>query len=122
MLVFAIVFWVVIGLVVLGTLAFVFSLLIGPEKEQEEVVHQHGVPTLSYVVPNGQDPSELVVALHHAGFTAVAAPQHGFEVLEVACHGEADRAKVREVLEHAHRWGFGEAEIPVGAITFEDEH
>jgi hypothetical protein len=121
MLVFGIAFWAVVGLVLLGTVAFVFSVLIRPEKEQEEVVHQPGVHTLSYVVPTGQDPAELVAALHQAGFTAVAEPRHGFEVLEVVIHDERDRARVREVLEHAHRAGFDSPEIPVGAISFEDE-
>ena len=57
MLVFAVVFWVVIGLLLLGAVAFVFSVLIRPEQDQEEVVHQHGLHTLTYLVPTGQDPA-----------------------------------------------------------------
>ena len=121
MLVFAVVFWVVIGLLLLGAVAFVFSVLIRPEQDQEEVVHQHGLHTLTYLVPTGQDPAELVAALHQAGFTAVAELRHGYEVLEVVCHDEHDRGRVREVLEHAHRSGFDSPENPVGAISFEDE-
>ena len=120
-LVFTIVFWVVVGLLLLGGVAFLFSVLIRPEQEQEEVVHQHGLRTLTYLIPTGQDPAELVAALHQAGFTAVADLQHGYEVLEVVYHDERDRARVREVLTHAHRSGFDSPEIPVGAISFEDE-
>jgi hypothetical protein len=121
MLAFTIVFWVVIGLLLLGAVVFLFSVLIRPEQEQEEVVHQHGAPTLTYLVPTGQDPAELVASLHQAGFTAVADLRHGYEVLEVLCHDEHDRATVREVLVHAHRSGFDSPENPVGAISFEDE-
>jgi hypothetical protein len=120
-LAFTIVFWVVIGLLLLGAVAFLFSVLIRPEQQQEEVVHQYGARTLTYLVPTGQDPAELVAALHQAGFTAVAEPRHGYEVLEVVYRDEHDRATVRTVLEHAHRSGFDSPENPVGAISFEDE-
>jgi len=121
MLAFGIAFWVVVGLLTLGALAFLFSVLIRPEADEEQVVHQQGVRTLSYLVPTGQDPAELVAALHRAGFTAVAGTPQGIEVLEVLTVDDSDRAVVREVLEHAHRWGFGSPEIPVGAVSFEDE-
>jgi len=121
MLAFGIVFWLVIGLLVLGTMAFLLSVLIRPEADEELVVHQDGRHTLCYAVPTGQDPSELVAALHLAGFTAVAGDQHGIEILEVAVDEEHDRGVVRQVLEHAHRRGFDSAEVPVGAVSFEDE-
>jgi hypothetical protein len=121
MLAFTIAFWAVVGLLLLGAVAFLFSVLIRPEHDQEEVVHQHGLLTLTYLVPTGQDPAELIAALHQAGFTAVAELRHGYEVLEVACHDEHDRDRVREILEHAHRSGFDSPENPVGAISFEDE-
>lgn len=56
--------------------------------------------TLSYVVPNGQDPAVLMSALAHARFTAVTDTHGGIERLLIGCE-ETDRAQVRQVIEDA---------------------
>jgi hypothetical protein len=70
--------------------------------------------TLSYLVPNGQDPAALMSALAHAEFTTVTDAHGGIERLLIACE-EADRSRVREILEAASLTRLA------GHVSFEDE-
>lgn len=76
--------------------------------------------TLSYVVPDGQDPAILVAALAGAGFTARAEMRGGVERLVVACD-EDQRDRVRSVIEAVHLTGFEGVEMHVAHASFEDE-
>jgi hypothetical protein len=75
--------------------------------------------TLSYLVPNGQDPADLMSALVHANFTAVTDDHGGIERLLIACE-ETDRAQVRQILEDAHRARLGSHRMSEH-VSFEDE-
>lgn len=75
--------------------------------------------TLSYVVPNGQDPITFITALAHAKFTAVTDTHGGFERLLVACE-EPDRAQIRQILEEANSAVSSGTRMP-DHVRFEDE-
>ena len=75
--------------------------------------------TLSYLVPNGQDPVALITALAHANFTTVIDTHDGIERILVACE-ETDRAQVRHVLEAASIASSGGTRM-TDHVRFEDE-
>lgn len=76
--------------------------------------------TVAYVVPDGQDPAILMAALAGAGFTAVVDTSGRSERVLVACD-EAERDRVRSILEHVHRTSFDGAEMDVAHVAFDDE-
>lgn len=90
------------------------------EARAEAWLHDPETHTLSYVVPEGQDPAVLVAALAHAGFTARAELRGGVERLRVACD-EEDRDRVRDIIETVHSTGFEGVEMHVAHAVFEDE-
>lgn len=75
--------------------------------------------TLSYLVPNGQDPVALITALAHANFTTVTDTHGGIERILVACE-ETDRAQVRQVLEEASTAAASGTRM-TDHVRFEDE-
>ena len=75
--------------------------------------------TLSYLVPNGRDPADLMSALAHARFTTATDTHGGIERLLIACE-ETDRAQVRRVLEDANRTSSGGTRVSAQVI-FQDE-
>jgi hypothetical protein len=77
-------------------------------------------PTVTYAVPHGQDPALVVTALTHEGFTSVPDLAGGMERLLIEC-AEADRAKVRHVIEHVNHTGFDGVEMHTGRVRFIDE-
>lgn len=64
-------------------------------------LHRPDAQLLAYDVPDGQDPSEVVVALHHAGYTSVEDLANGGRRVLVQCPGGRQRARacVRAVIE-----------------------
>jgi hypothetical protein len=77
-----------------------------------------GTHTLTYLVPNGQDPAALMGALLRSRFTAAVDTHGGLERLLIGCE-ESDRAHVREILETV-RGGPMDSRIHV-PVCFEDE-
>lgn len=75
--------------------------------------------TVTYLIPNGQDPAILMGALAHAQFTTVIDSQGGSERLLVACE-ETDRAQVRLVIAEANRAGSSGTWMQ-DRVLFEDE-
>ena len=73
--------------------------------------------TLSYVVPNGQDPATLMSALAHAKFTTVTDSHGGIERLLIGCE-ETERAQVRQVMEDAIHAAGTQA---TSHVSFEDD-
>lgn len=90
------------------------------ELRTESWLHAPTTHTLAYDVPDGQDAAIPLAALRHEGFVARADMERGTERLVVACE-ETDRARVRDVLEHADLASFSGPRIPVGHVTFVDE-
>lgn len=118
MIIFPIMFTVLLILVVVVMLA-----LRGwgrDEARQDAVLDSPATHTVSYVVPDGQDPAILAAALHNAGFTARAHLEGGFEVLRIACE-EEQRAEVRSIIEHVDRTGFDGAPMHIAHAKFVDE-
>jgi hypothetical protein len=66
-------------------------------------LRQPGAETLAYDVPDGQDAAELIVALGHAGYTAIEDDDAGTHRVLVFCPGgrQDARSRVRAVLEGA---------------------
>lgn len=81
-------------------------------------LHDPETHTLSYLVPAGQDPTDLMAALAHAQFTTAVDTHGGNEHLLVACE-ESDRSKVRKVLSDASNAGSGGTRMT--HVTFVDE-
>lgn len=90
------------------------------EARTEARVHQPGTYTLSYAVPEGQDPAVLMAALARAGYTSVPDTEGGAERLLIECPSQA-RAQVRSIIEHVGSAGFDGPEMHVGHVSFEDE-
>jgi len=81
------------------------------------------VETLRYRVPDGQDPTVLIGALDHAGYTADVAPEEGTKYLVIGCPGGRDRerARVRNILAENHMASIEGPSFSPGKVTFEDE-
>ena len=92
-------------------------------EKTDERLHSPGAQTLNYIVPEGQDPTILVTALHHAGYEVVADPAGGEQRLLIGCPGgrEADRAAIRAVIEHVQTTGIDGVGLRVDHARFEDE-
>lgn len=90
------------------------------EAKVEQRLRAPETHTLDYEVPNGRDPAVLKAALANAHFTAITRDDGGSEHLTIACE-EADRSRVRDVLEHVHAAGAGGADEYLGQVRFADE-
>jgi hypothetical protein len=115
----AIVLIIVIALAVL--LALGVRSLLRTEQQTEARLHSPGTHVVAWVVPEGQDPVAVKVALSRAGFTAVADTDQGGEALLVECD-EADRDRVRDVIGHVTRTGYDGTPLTAERVVFEDEH
>ena len=109
-------------LLVLGVaVALAMRSWVREEARMEALIESPETHTVSYAVPDGQDPAILAAALHQAGFTARAHLEGGFEVLRIACN-EQQRAQVRSVIEHVDRTGFEGVPMHIGHARFVDEN
>lgn len=68
------------------------------EMRLEDRLRSPGTPTVSYVVPAGQDPVVVMTALAREGFVSVPEIHDGTESLLVEC-AEADRTRLQRTLE-----------------------
>lgn len=66
-------------------------------------LHSDRVPTLAYEVPVGQDPAEILAALHQAGYAATSDATSPHQTVLIGCPGgiEGERAQVRSLIESA---------------------
>lgn len=119
MIAFPIVFTVLLVLGVVVALAL--RSWVREEARTEALIESPATHTVSYAVPDGQDPAILVAALHDAGFSARAHLEGGFEVLRIACN-EQQRSQVRSVIEHVDRTGFDGVPMHIGHAKFVDEN
>jgi hypothetical protein len=67
-------------------------------EELEDELHQPDARTLTYAVPPGRDPAQLLTALSLAGYRAI---EDGPSRLLVACPREDDPGKVQALLDRA---------------------
>lgn len=114
-----------VTLLVLTAMLLPVAIILGARRwgmEDAEVdarLHSPSCHTVAYVVPEGQDPALLRVALTHAGYTTVL-DRGGDQRLLVECE-EGHRDDVRHVIEGVDHGGFEGPELVRGHVRFEDE-
>jgi hypothetical protein len=104
---------IAVAMVMLGLRRWVLE-----EGRTEALLRDPATHTVTYLIPNGQDPASLMGALAHAHFTAVIDSHGGSERLLVACE-ETDRPQVRLVIAEVNQAGSGRTWMP--DVRFEDE-
>ena len=88
---------VFVGIGVAGLLLVGYLRKWGMEVGRTEArLHEPGAHTMSYAVPPGRDPAELMAAVRCAGFTVV---EESPDRLLVDCPEAGDEAKVRRLLD-----------------------
>ncbi len=75
--------------------------------------------TVSWVVPDGDDPALVRSRLAHAGFTSVL-DHSGDQRLVVHC-GPADRERVREIIAHTEHATFDGRGLRPNQLRFDDD-
>lgn len=76
--------------------------------------------TVSYLVPDGEDPTVVMAALRTAGFTCIVSEGAHQERVVVECE-PADREVARNLIDHARRSALSGTSVDVGHVAFEDE-
>lgn len=111
----------VVVVVVLGVSIPLLLRSWGAEQSRTEArLHDPQTHTVAFAVPNGVDPVVVRVALREAGFTSVVERVGDGEGLLVAC-AEADRPRLRSVIEGVHLQDYDGSELKLGHVVFEDE-
>ena len=110
----------VLVLVVLLLLLMTFRRWTLDEAKTEARLRSPGSHTVVYVIPDGQDPTELMAAMTGAGFVSVVDTMAGLERLVVEC-GEKDRTRVRRTIEQVQRSRLEGSEVDRSPVSFEDE-
>jgi len=110
-----------VGILAIG-LAFMLALRgwTIAEARTEARLRSPDTPTLTYAVPHGQDPARLMTALVRDGFISVPDFVGGVERLLIECD-EADRARVRHVLQHGDPTRLDGAATHTDRVLFVDE-
>jgi hypothetical protein len=111
-----------VGLLVLAVLVLVLARSGSQEYDAtRRQLHEHPADTLAYDVPNGQDPADVIVALTHAGYTAVE-DSTAHRVLVWCPHGRpVDRPRVRSVIEQVCASGPIRDDVHAAQVRFVDE-
>jgi len=114
-----------VSLLVVTVLAVPVALILGArrwgmaEAAVDARLHSASAHTVAYVVPEGQDPALVRVALSHAGFVTVL-DRGGDQRLLVECE-ESRREQVRQVIEAIDEPELTGAEVHAGHVRFVDE-
>lgn len=90
------------------------------EARTEARLRSPDTPTVTYAVPHGQDPARLMTSLVHEGFVSVPDIAGGVERLLIEC-ADADRAKVRRIIEQVNHPGLHGAAMHTDRVHFDDE-
>jgi hypothetical protein len=90
------------------------------ESQIEARMHDPRIHTIAYAIPNGVDPVVVRLAVHTAGFTSAIDRVGDVECLIVEC-SEADRSRLRKVIEEVPLRGFDGSELTQTHVVFEDE-
>ena len=114
-----------LGLLVVGiaVLLAVVSVGIGRwsanEARKDAALHGPDAHTVTYVVPDGEDPVGVIAALTHAGFTSVEDHSGVHDRVLVECDPD-DRERVRDVIAHVQHHRYDGVTV-AGRVVFEDE-
>jgi len=115
---------VLLLLVLAGVLLLAVRQWIRDRARTEAALESDRTETLEYVVPEGQDPAVVLVALEQEGFTPAADSLGRSHLLRIHCPAglERDRAQVRAVISRADSTAIEHgARIDVDPVVFEDE-
>ena len=94
---------IVILVLLIGTVAVAVGVrsMVRQESNVESRLRAPNAHAVAYTVPNGVDPADLRVAVARAGFAGVIATTSGTrQCLLIECE-EADRPRLRHVVENA---------------------
>jgi hypothetical protein len=113
---------IVTVLILLGTVVVAGGLrrLVRDESAVEGRLRAPDAHIVSYAVPNGVDPAGFRGALAQGGFAVIERTSGTRESLVVEC-GEADRARLRRVLEGARETAYDGSGPGSAPVVFEDE-
>jgi hypothetical protein len=115
---------VALGVLAVGVAVLLVVMSIGlgrwsaNEARKDAALHAPDAHTVTYVVPDGEDPVDVIAALTHAGFTSVEDHRGLHDKVLVACEAE-DRERVRDVITHVQASHYHGG--VVGRVLFEDE-
>ena len=89
------------------------------EADTERALLSPEAHTVSWVVPDGEDPALVRTHLAHAGFTSVL-DHSGDQRLVVQC-APADRERVREIIAHTEHATFDGHALRPSQLRFDDD-
>jgi hypothetical protein len=89
------------------------------EAATEQALLSHETPTVSWAVPEGEDPALVRTHLAHAGFTSVL-DRSGDQRLVVQCR-PADRERVRDIIADSEHTTFDGHLLRSDELRFEDD-
>ena len=115
---------VVILVVLIVVVSVAIPLLLrswGAEQSRTDArMHDPRTHTISFAIPNGVDPVVVRLAVTKAGFASALDRVGNVECLLVECT-EADRARLRSVIEAVHLDDYDGSELTHDHVVFEDE-
>jgi len=89
------------------------------QADAERTLLSPDVPTVAWVVPDGEDPALVRTRLAHAGFSSVL-DHSGGQRLVVRC-GPADRDRVREIIAGTEHATFDGQALQPSQLRFDDD-
>jgi hypothetical protein len=118
---------IVVGLVALGIIWVLASGAAARGSAKVAASHDSpldpGTETLSYRIPDPQDPVVLLTALEEAGYAVHLAESAGTKYLTITCPAgrEHERKRIRSVIAETDRLGLEGPRFNPGEVVFEDE-
>lgn len=112
--------FVVIVLVIGVLVAIALRRVVLDDAETDQRLLSRGAHTVSFAVPNGVDVADLRAAASRGGFVSTVAETGTDQRLLVECEN-ADRARLRRLLEEAHDAASHDAELHLDPVVFDDE-
>ncbi len=91
------------------------------DEDRHRILEVGALPTLEYVVPDGQDPIVVIAALKHAGLETTRDSDAGEQRLLIACTEGVSRERVRAAIETADRTAIQDGAPMHRQVRFADE-
>lgn len=113
---------IILVIVLVGSVAIALGLRswVAEESRTEARLHDPNTHTVAYAIPNGIDPVVVRLGLTKAGFVSVIDRVGDAECLRVECD-QAERARVRSVIEAVHMSDYDGSELKLDRVVFTDE-
>lgn len=110
----------IFALVAFVALAVSLRSLVEDEKHTEVQLRDPQTPTVTYAIPNGNDPVAFAVALKKAGFLSMVTDVGASQGLRVRCDS-GDRERLRRVIEGVVVNAYDGSSLKLEHVVFEDE-